>query len=70
MKVMDVMKAVKSGAKVMVTLPTRDGCEKKYSLTDGTEVSRKQFDNMRDFLRPSDAGLIPGAEPQSYEWAG
>lgn len=70
MRVMDVLKAIKAGARVMVTLPTRDGTEKKYSLTDGTEVSGKQFRSISSFLMPADAGLIPDAEPQSYRWGG
>lgn len=54
----------------MVTLPTREGCEKKYSLTDGTEVSGKQFLSILPFLVPDDGGLLPDADPQSYRWGG
>lgn len=67
---MDVLQAIKGGARVMVTLPAREGCEKKYSLTDGTEVSGKQFRSILPFLVPADGGLLPDADPQSYRWGG
>tara|TARA_R110000744_G_scaffold17882_4_gene48214 strand:- start:692 stop:913 length:222 start_codon:yes stop_codon:yes gene_type:complete len=70
MNIMDVLKRIKSGEKVMVTLPSRANCGKAYSLQDGTDVSREQFCKIEDFLKPSDLGLIPDAEPQSYVWAG
>lgn len=68
MKVMDVLEQIKSGSRVMVTLPSQEGCKHKYSLTDGTEVSRPQFASIRRFLKPSDTGLFDGAVPQSFEW--
>jgi len=70
MRVMDVLKQVKAGARVMVNLQNREGCGKTYNLTDGTNVSSSQFDTMEPFLKPCDAGLIDDCEPQSYEWAG
>jgi hypothetical protein len=70
MNVMKVLERIKAGEKVMVTLPSRAGCEKKYSLTDGTEVPGKQFAKISPFLIPADAGLIAEADPQSYQWAG
>ena len=69
MKLLDVLTRIKRGERVMVTLPSRDGCAKTYSLTDGTEVPRDQFDKIREFLAPLDPGLIE-SEPQSYCWAG
>lgn len=66
---MDAILQVKAGSKVMVTMPTRAGAGKKYSLTDGTEISSDQFESMKPFLKPCDPGLLD-AEPQSYQWAG
>lgn len=70
MKVMDVLHRIKSGERVMVSLPSERGRHKKYTLTDGTEVSGDQFAAILPFLSPADAGLFAGAEPQSYVWAG
>lgn len=70
MKIMDVLSRIKSGDRVMVHLSGREGCKKRYSLTDGTEVSDAQFCRIREFLKPHDAGLFEGAEPQSYQWGG
>lgn len=70
MKVMDVLNRIKSGEKVMVTLPSGRGKHNQYTLTDGTEVGHEQFEKLRDFLTPDDTGLLPDAEPQSYAWAG
>jgi len=70
MKVMDVLKRIKGGERVMVSLTKRDGAGKKYHLTDGTEVSSDQFEKLSDFLTPSDAGLFDDSEPQSYIWGG
>jgi len=70
MKVMDVLKRVRAGERVMVSLTKREGAGCKYHLTDGTEVSPDQFSTIREFLAPCDAGLFDGAEPQSYVWAG
>ncbi|WP_139044811.1 hypothetical protein [Phaeobacter sp. S60] len=47
---MDVLTAVKQGARVMVTMPDRADRKEKYSLTDGTEVSHDQFDRLKPFL--------------------
>lgn len=66
---MDILRRIKRGEKIMITLPSRAGCERKYNLTDGTEVSRTQFAAIEEYLAPSDRGLIEGVEPQSYEWA-
>jgi hypothetical protein len=66
---MDVLKEVKSGARIMVTMPSRENGRKKYSLTTGEEVSDSQFLQVKDFLVPDDAGLF-GGEPQSYKWSG
>lgn len=70
MKVMDVLKRIRDGEKIMVSLTKRGGCGKKYNLTDGTEVSPDQFASVTEFLRPCDVGLFDESEPQSYEWAG
>ena len=70
MRVMDVLTAVKQGARVMVTMPDRADRKKKYNLTDGTEVSHDQFDRLKPFLAADDPGLMPDAEPLSYRWGG
>ncbi len=70
MKVMDVLKRIKGGEKVVVSLPGPNGTKKKYSLTDGTDVSEDQFISVREFLVPSDPGLLPDADPQSFTWGG
>ena len=70
MKVMDVLKRIKSGARIMVHQPGEHGSKMHYSLDDGTAVSGEQLANIKDFLAPLDPPLIPGEEPQSYSWAG
>lgn len=69
MKVMDILREIKRGARIMVTMPSRANGKKKYSLTTGEEVSDEQFASVKEFLTADDAGLID-AEPQSYKWAG
>lgn len=70
MKVLSVLERIKAGEVVMVTLPSQAGHGKTYSLSDGTEVSRAQFEKIRPFIAPRDKGLIVGSEPQSYAWGG
>lgn len=70
MNVMRVLERIKGGERVMVSMPGPNGKHKKYSLTDGTEVSEDQFCKIKFFLTPDDAGLLDDAEPQSYRWAG
>ncbi|WP_299945310.1 hypothetical protein [uncultured Ruegeria sp.] len=67
---MNVLKRIKRGEKVMVTLPSGRGKHNQYTLTDGTEVGHDQFAAIRAFLTPEDTGLLSDAEPQSYVWAG
>lgn len=70
MNVMGVLERIKGGERVMVSMPGPGGKHKKYSLTDGTEVSDSQFFKIKAFLAADDAGLLDDAEPQSYRWAG
>ena len=70
MKVMDVLKRIKSGDAVMVTLPTSTQTKKAYSLKDGTAVSESQFATIREFLVPESPALFEGAEPTAYVWGG
>lgn len=70
MKVMDVLRRIKSGEKVIVTLPSSRGTKKQYALTDGTDVSVEHFPAIREFMSPVDAGLFEGCEPQSWQWGG
>lgn len=67
---MDVLKRIKSGEKVMVTVASGRMKYNQYSLTDGTEVDQTQFEGIREFLKADDAALLPDTEPQSYVWAG
>lgn len=68
MKIMNVLSRIKNGERVIVTLTKRDGEGRKYNLSDGTDVSAKQFAQIQEFLMPLDVGLLPDAEPQSYQW--
>lgn len=70
MRIMDVLRRIKGGARVMVTASSRAVGGYTYSLDDGTEVSREQVAAIRDFLVEDDAALIPGAAAQSLRWAG
>lgn len=69
MRVMDVLKRIKAGDAVMVTMPTGQQTKTTYSLKDGTSVSDSQFHTIKEFLRPCDPPLIEGMEPTSYVWA-
>ncbi|MDP5216714.1 hypothetical protein Q5Y75_05745 [Ruegeria sp. 2205SS24-7] len=70
MNVMHILERIKRGERVMVTLPTGRMKYKQYDLTDGTEINPDQFEKLRPFLTPVDAGLFSDAEPQSYVWGG
>lgn len=70
MNVMDVLLRIKSGARILVTMPEHAHHKVKYTLDDGTEVNDSQFFKVKPFLRPLDPGLLPDSEPLSYEWSG